>query len=61
MLQLLQVGDYDNVAIREYYAESEEEVAQITGAPVGSRVLILDAEKGLTVKMLHSNGQWVEV
>lgn len=61
MIQLLQIGDHDNIAIREYYAESEEEIEQIQGAPVGSRVLILTKEKGLIVKMLHSSGEWVDV
>lgn len=61
MLQLLQIGDHDNIAIREYYAESEEELKLIQGAPVGSRVLILTEKDGLKVKMLHSDGTWKDV
>lgn len=60
MLQLLQVGNNYNVPVKQYYAESEEEVAQIQGAPVGSSVMIL-TEQGLVVKMLHSSGEWIEV
>ena len=55
------MGDHDNIAIREYYAESEEELELIKGAPIGSRVLILTQEDGLKVKMLHSDGTWKDV
>lgn len=60
MLQLLQIGDEFNVPVKQYYAESEEEVAQIQGAAAGSIVMIL-TEDGLTVKMLHSSGKWIEI
>lgn len=60
MLQLLQIGDEFNVPVKQYYAESEEEVAQIQSATAGSVVMIL-TEDGLTVKMLHSSGKWIEI
>lgn len=60
MLKLLEIGDYDNAPIHRYYAESEDDLALIEKAPVGSTVIIL-TENGLKVKMLHSNGKWIEI
>lgn len=61
MLQLLENGKTMNIPIKQYYAESEEEVAQIPSeAPVGSTVLILKKD-GLSIKMKHSDGSWVTI
>lgn len=60
MIKLLYVGDSANSLVKQYYVESEEELSQITDAPVGSTVLIL-TDKGLVVKMLHSSGQWIDI
>ena len=60
MYHLLQVGNTPNSPVHQYYAESEEEVLNIKNAPVGSTVQIL-TEEGLTIKMLHSSGKWIEI
>ena len=60
MYRLLKIGEYDNIATNQYYVESESEIAEIKDAPVGSTVLIL-TDSGLSVKMLHSSGKWIEI
>lgn len=60
MYQLLQTGNSFNIPTKQYYVESEEEIALIENAPVGSTVLILTTS-GLTVKMLHSSGEWITI
>ena len=60
MYRLLKNGGVVNTPVKEYYVESEEELAEIKDAPVGSIVQIL-TEQGLAVKMLHSSGKWIEV
>lgn len=60
MIQLLQIGNYNNIPTKQFYVESEEEINDIKNAPVGSTVLIL-TEDGLKVKMLHSSGNWIEI
>ena len=60
MVKLLYVGDHANSLVKQYYIEKEEELKEITDAPVGSTVLIL-SESGLKVKMLHSNGNWIDI
>lgn len=60
MISLLQIGNSSNTPVRQYYVESEEELAEIKDAPVGSVVMILTLD-GLIVKMLHSSGEWVEI
>jgi hypothetical protein len=58
---LLKTGNSYEVPLKEYYVESEAEIAQIPStAPVGSHVLIL-TENGLNVKMKNSQGNWVEI
>lgn len=59
MPKLIKVGEDNNIPIEEWYAESEEELDAIIGAPTGSIVSIL-TEDGLKVKMLRSTG-WVEI
>jgi hypothetical protein len=59
MYTLLNDGGHVNTPIKEYYVETEAEVAEIKDAPIGSTVLILNAD-GLKVKMLRSTG-WVDV
>lgn len=61
MIQLIQVGDEYNVPVKQFYVDSEEEVEQIEGASVGSIAMILSKENGLKIKMLNSNGEWVEI
>jgi hypothetical protein len=54
MFLLLKTGETTEVPVKEYYVESEAEIADIPdSAPIGSRVLIL-TEGGLTVKMKNS-------
>ena len=60
MYYLLEIGDHTNTPTNQYYAESEAEIAEIKDAPVGSTVLIL-TESGLSVKMLHSSGKWINI
>lgn len=60
MYRLLNDGGVVNTPVKEYYVESEEELAEIKDAPVGSVVQIL-TEQGLTIKMLHSSGKWIEI
>lgn len=61
MYILLKTGETTEVPVKEYYVESEEEIAEIPeNAPVGSRALILTSN-GLTVKMKNSKGQWVAI
>ena len=61
MTFLLQIGDTMNTPVKQYYVESEEELAAIKDAPVGSTAMILTRENGLTIKMLHSSGEWVKI
>ena len=61
MLQLLNIGDEPNINIREYYLEDESELKQIVGAPTGSIALILSKYNGLSIRMLHSTGEWMEI
>ena len=61
MFQLLQIGNQPNIPVKQYYVESEEEIENIKGAPVGSVVLMLTKEEGLKIKMLHSSGEWIEI
>lgn len=56
---LLQRGDYYNIPVATYYAESEEELEEFENVPVGSKGLIL-TEEGLVVKMYRSTG-WVSI
>lgn len=60
MMFLLKNGDTYNRPVKQYYAESEEEAAQIKDAIVGSTLLLL-TEDGLKTKMLHSSGKWIEI
>lgn len=60
MTFLLKNGDTYNRPVKQYYVESEEEIAQIKDAIVGSTVLLL-TEDGLKTKMLHSSGKWIEI
>lgn len=60
MYTLLKLGDRANAQLPEYYVESEAALSEIKNAPAGSTVLIL-TEAGLTVKMRHSSGKWVEI
>lgn len=60
MMFLLKNGDVYNRPVKQYYAESEEEIAQIKDAIVGSMVLLLTKD-GLKTKMLHSNGNWIDI
>lgn len=60
MYRLLKIGEHTNSPTNQYYVESEEEIDEIEDAPVGSTVLIL-TESGLSVKMLHSNGNWIDI
>lgn len=56
---LLQRGDYYNVPVATYYAESEEELEEFENVSVGSRGLVL-TENELIVKMYRSTG-WVKI
>lgn len=56
---LLQRGDYYNVPVVTYYAESEEELEEFENVPVGSKGMVL-TENELIVKMYRSTG-WVEI
>ena len=60
MISLLQIGNTANVPTKQYYVESEEELAEIKDAPAGSIAMILTLN-GLIVKMLHSSSEWVEI
>lgn len=61
MYILLKTGETTEVPVKEYYVESEAEVAEIPeNAPTGSVVQIL-TESGLTVKMKNSKGQWIAI
>ena len=60
MISLLQIGNTANVPTKQYYVESEEELAEIKDAPVGSTAMILTLD-GLVIKMLHSSGEWIEI
>jgi hypothetical protein len=58
---LLKTGNTPEVPVKEYYVESESEIADIPAdAPAGSTVLIL-TESGLTVKMKNSKGNWIQI
>jgi hypothetical protein len=59
MPKLIKVGNVDNIYTQTWYCESEEEVAEIVDAPLGSTVMIL-TESELKIKMLRSTG-WVEL
>lgn len=60
-MQLLKTGNSYEVPLKEYYVESEAEIAKIPAtAPVGSHVLILTND-GLVVKMKNSQGNWIEI
>lgn len=61
MIQLIQVGDEYNVPVKQFYVESEEEIKKIEGAAAGSIAMILSKENGLKIKMLNSNGEWIEI
>ena len=61
MYILLKTGETAEVPVKEYYVESEAEIAEIPeNAPTGSRVLVL-TDSGLSVKMKNSKGQWVAI
>ena len=60
MYRLLEIGNATNSPTNQYYVESEQEINEIENAPVGSTVLIL-TKQGLSVKMLHSSGEWIEI
>lgn len=59
MPKLIKIGDSDNIATQTWYCESDEELKEISNAPVGSVAMIL-TESELKVKMLRSTG-WVEL
>lgn len=61
MYLLLKTGEATETPVKEYYVESEAEIANIPGnAPVGSRVLVL-TDDGLVVKMKNSQGKWISI
>lgn len=61
MLKLLKINEVADIPIPQYYCESEEEIEQIPEeVPVSSTVLLL-TDTGLTVKMKHSSGKWIEI
>ena len=58
---LLKNGNTYNIPVKQYYVESEAEIAEIpANAPTGSTVLILN-ENGLSVKMKNSEGKWIAI
>ena len=58
---LLKTGNTPEIPAKEYYVESESEIASIPAdAPTSSTVLIL-TESGLTVKMKNSKGDWIQI
>lgn len=58
---LLKNGNTYNIPVKQYYVESEAEIAEISAnAPTGSTVLILN-ENGLSVKMKNSEGKWIAI
>jgi hypothetical protein len=61
MFLLLKTGETTETPVKEYYVESEAEIANIPDdAPTGSRVLVL-TEGGLNVKMKNSQGKWIAI
>jgi hypothetical protein len=58
---LLKTGSTTEVPTKQYYVESEAEIADIpVNAPTGSTVMIL-TESGLSVKMKNSEGKWIQI
>lgn len=60
MYRLLEIGDTTNSPTNSYYVESLEELAEIKDPPVGSTVMML-TEAGLSIKMWHSSGRWIDI
>lgn len=61
MILLLKTGEAVETPVKEYYVESEAEIADIPdNAPIGSRVLIL-TDSGLVVKMKNSRREWITI
>lgn len=61
MFLLLKTGEVVETPVKEYYVESEAEIADIpNNAPIGSRVLVL-TDGGLVVKMKNSQGKWIAI
>ena len=60
-MELLKIGNVNNIPTREYYIESLEELKDLPeDAPVASIVLIL-TENGLVIKMKNSQGVWIDI